>query len=86
MAQKAKRRTKSVPIAKPAHSGNGFQNSNGLHKNHKWVPGDPTEDHPLAGAMGAFRDDPFWDEFVQAMKDARREEDERYFKDLEDEP
>jgi hypothetical protein len=80
MAQKAKRRTKGIPVVRPIHNGNGF------HKNHSWVPGDPIENHPLAGAMGAFKDDPLWDEFIQAMKDARHEEDERYFKTLEDEP
>ncbi len=41
------------------------------------------KDHPLASVAGSFKDDPFWDEFIQLMKDARREEDERYFKELD---
>lgn len=86
MAQKAKSRRPGagrVAVTPPQNnSGNG--STSGFHK------ADPQppllgKDHPLAGAMGAFKDDPFWDEFVQLMKDARREEDERYFKDLEDE-
>lgn len=79
MSQKAKRRTKIASLADPIRNGNGF------HKNHAWVPGDPIENHPLAGVAGSFKDDPFWDEFIQIMKDERRKEDERYFKDLEEE-
>ena len=41
------------------------------------------KNHPLASVMGAFNDDPFWDEFIQLMKDARREENERDFKELD---
>lgn len=42
------------------------------------MPGDPPELHPLFSSFGAFKDDPFWDEFVQAMDDERRKIDERY--------
>ncbi len=78
MAQKAKQ-TKTAQVANSAQNGNGF------HKNHSWVPGDPVETHPLAGIAGSYQDDPFWDEFQQAMRDARREEDERDFQGLKDE-
>jgi hypothetical protein len=32
-------------------------------------------EHPIATLSGLFQDDPLWDEFVQAMKRARFEED-----------
>ncbi len=84
MAQKAKRRIKtlstktlSVPTAR---NGNGFHRN---YKNHSWVPGDPIENHPLADLMGSHANDPYWDEFIQIMKDLRREELERDLKNLE---
>ncbi len=87
MAQKAKSRRPGggrVPVM-PSQNNAANGSTNGFHQ------ADPQppllgKDHPLASAMGAFKDDPFWDEFIQLMKDARREEDERYFKELEDEP
>ena len=77
MALKAKRRTKST-IPPPHRSGikNNGNGSNGFH-NREWQPGDPPELHPLAGAMGAFKDDPLWDDFLNAMKEARRLEREQ---------
>ncbi len=91
MAQKAKsrrprtRRGAVTPPRNTAANGSTNGSTNGFHQ-----AGPPPpllgKDHPLASAMGAFKDDPFWDEFIQLMKDARREEDERYFKELEDEP
>lgn len=70
--QKAKRRTNAMPAL------DGAQNGSGVHKNDTWKPGDPPELHPLFSSFGAFKDDPFWDEFVQAMDDERRKIDERY--------
>jgi hypothetical protein len=32
-------------------------------------------EHPIAALSGLFRDDPLWEEFVQAMQRARAEED-----------
>ncbi len=81
MALKAKRRTKTLS-ASYSNGSNGH--SNGFHK-HEWQPGDPTKDHPLAGVAGSFKDDPLWDEFIQIMKDLRREELERDLKNLEGE-
>ncbi len=93
MAQKAKRRIKtlstktlstktlSVPTAR---NGNGFHRD--LPTNRSWVPGDPIENHPLASLAGSHKGDPTWDEFIQIMKDLRREELERDLKNLEDEP
>ena len=78
MGQKAKRRTSPAPIAKSVSNGNGF------HKDGSWLLGDPIPNHPLASIAGSYKDDPFWDEFVQAMADARREEEERFLKDRED--
>jgi len=80
MAVKAKRRTKTVSV--PANTRNG----NGFHKNHPWMPGDPVEANPLASIAGSYKDDPFWDEFVQIMKDERQKELERDLKNLENEP
>ena len=80
MALKAKRRTK---IITPPHR-NGSNGSNGFHKR-EWQPGDPPELHPLAGVAGSFKDDPLWDDFIQIMKDLRREELERDLKNLEGE-
>lgn len=86
MAQKAKSRRPGagrVAVTPPQSDAvNG--STNGFHQ------ADPQppllgKDHPLAKVAGSFKDDPFWDEFIQLMKDARREEDERYFKELEDE-
>ena len=79
MAQHAKRRTKAVSQAPQSSNGNG------THKTARWIPGDPIENHPLASAMGAFKDDPTWEEFIQHMKDFRREELERDLKNLETE-
>ena len=74
--QKAKHRpntvTKIVRVEAPARNGNG------THSKHGWMPGDPPELHPLFSSFGAFKDDPFWDEFVQAMEDERRKLDERH--------
>ncbi len=78
--QKAKHRTKIVSV--PAHS----QNGNGFHKNHEWVPGDSVEDNPIARIAGSYKDDPFWDEFIQILKDDRQKELERDLKNLENEP
>ena len=78
--QKAKHRTKTVYV--PAYP----QNGNGYHKEDTWKVGDPPEKHPLYSAAGAFKDDPFWDEFVQIMKDERQKELERDLKNLETEP
>ena len=63
---------------RPAPQKNGTNGStNGSHK------GDPEpllgRNHPLASVAGSFKDDPFWDEFIQIMKDERRKEDERDF-------
>ncbi len=75
MPLKAKRRTKST--TPPHHNGNGSNNgSNGFHKR-EWQPGDPPELHPLASTAGAFKDDPLWDDFLLAMKEARRQEREQ---------
>lgn len=85
MAQKAKsRRPGAGRIAVSLQSSGANGSTNGFHK------ADPEppllgKDHPLASIAGSYKDDPFWDEFIQIMKDARREEDERYLKDLEDE-
>lgn len=85
MAQKAKRRTKmlSVPVARNGRNGNGFHKD--LPTNRSWVPGDPIENHPLASLAGSHKDDPPWDEFIQIMKDLRREELERDLRYLENE-
>ena len=72
MPLKAKRRTKSA-ISLPHRNGNS---SNGFHKR-EWQPGDPPELHPLASTAGAFKDDPLWDDFLNAMKEARRLEREQ---------
>jgi hypothetical protein len=32
-------------------------------------------EHPIAAFSGIFKDDPLWDEFVEAMQRARAEED-----------
>ena len=69
--QKAKHR------AKAASAPSAAQNDNNSHLS-SWMPGDPPELHPLFSSFGAFKDDPFWDEFVQAMDDERRKIDERY--------
>ncbi len=76
--QKAKRRTRPAPVAVS-------RNGNGFHKHYTWVPGDPPEKHPLAAVAGSFKDDPFWDEFVQIMKDERQKQLERDLKNLENE-
>ena len=81
MALKAKRRTKLIT---PSHRNSHKNGSNGFHKR-EWQRGAPTEDHPLAGVAGSFKDDPLWDEFIQIMKDLRREELERDLKNLEGE-
>jgi len=76
--QKAKHRTRVVYVPTPSQNGNGF------HKNHSWVPGDPVEEHPLYSAMGAFKDDPIFEESVQLMKKLRQEELERDLKWLDE--
>lgn len=86
MAQKAKSRRPTAARAAAPPQSNGTNGSNGKNGSHKADDQPPLlgKDHPLASVIGAFRDDPFWDEFVQLMKDARREEDERYFKQLDE--
>ncbi|MGI4788509.1 MAG: hypothetical protein ACRYFS_06620 [Janthinobacterium lividum] len=74
--QKAKHLTKIVP----ASTGNG----NGIHQEHKWVPGDPPEKHPLFVLAGKYKDDPLFNETVELMKRLRQEELERDIKALED--
>ncbi|MBV9850360.1 MAG: hypothetical protein JO250_11855 [Armatimonadetes bacterium] len=37
--------------------------------------GSAGKDHPLASSAGVFADDPLWDEFIQAMEEARCEID-----------
>ncbi len=81
MALKAKRRTKTTT---PPHLNGHNNGSNGFHQR-EWQVGDPPELHPLAGVAGSFKDDPLWDDFMQIMKDLRREELERDLKNLEDE-
>ncbi len=80
MAVKAKRRTKSALVPANNHNGNGF------HKDYAWVPSNSIEANPLARIAGSYKDDPFWDEFVQIMKDERQKELERDLKNLENEP
>ncbi len=80
MAVKAKRRTRPFPV--PANNRNG----NGFHANDAWVSGASVEDNPIASIAGSYKDDPFWDEFVQIMKDERQKELERDLKNLENEP
>ena len=83
MPLKAKRRTKLV--SSPHRNGTGNNgHSNGFHKR-EWQPGDPPELHPLAHLVGSHKDDPYWDEYIQLMKDLRREELERDLKNLEGE-
>ena len=86
MAQKAKsRRPGAGRVGVPLQQKNGTNSSsNGVHKA---GPAPPLlgKDHPLASVAGSFKDDPFWDEFIQIMKDERRKEDERYFKELDKE-
>ena len=74
MPLKAKRRTKS--ITPPPHRNGSDSSGNGFH-NREWQRGDPPELHPLAGTAGAFKDDPLWDDFLLAMKEARRQEREQ---------
>lgn len=85
VAQKAKsRRPAAARIAAP-HHGNGTNGSDGRNGSHG-ADADPPllgKNHPLAHIAGSYKDDPFWDEFVQLMKDARREENERDFKELD---
>ncbi len=33
------------------------------------------KNHPLAKLAGSYQNDPFWDEFIQVMQDARAAED-----------
>jgi len=83
VAQKAKSRRPAAARAAAPHS-NGMNGSNGKNGVHE-VNTDPPmlgKNHPLAHVAGSFKDDPFWDEFIQLMKDARREENERDFKEL----
>ena len=79
--QKAKHRTS--PMTKIVYVPTYPQNGNGSYKDDyqkddNWMPGDPPEKQPLFSSMGAFKDDPFWDEFVQAMDNERRKIDEWY--------
>ena len=78
--QKAKHRTKALPV--PAQP----QNGNGFHQNAAGLPDDLPENDPIAQIAGSYKDDPFWDEFIQHMKDFRRQELERDLKNLENEP
>ena len=80
MAVKAKRRTKSVSVPPNNHNGNGF------HKDYASVSSTSIEANPLASIAGSYKDDPFWDEFVQIMKDERQKELERDLKNLQSEP
>ena len=83
MAQNAKSRRPGGHVAVPPPQKNGTNGStNGFHKA---GPEPPLlgKDHPLASVAGSFKDDPFWDEFIQIMKDERRKEDERDFKELD---
>ena len=79
--QKAKHRASTVTkiIYVPTYP----QNGNGYHKEDKWVVGDPPEKHPLAGIAGSYKDDPFWDEFIQTMQEERQKELARDLKNLE---
>jgi len=36
------------------------------------------EDHPLADSAGSFKDDPLWDEMMQAVQNHRRELDAEF--------
>ena len=89
MAQKAKIRRPGGRIAGSAPQSNGTNGSanNGANGFHKADPEPPLlgKDHPLAHIAGSYKDDPFWDEFIQIMKDERLREDERYLKDLKGE-
>ena len=53
------------------------------------MPGSATSqtglNHPLAGVIGMFADDPLWDEFIEEMAKYRRECDERYAAELDKE-
>ena len=89
--QKVKRRSPVVVYVPVTRNGNGNGNGNGSghsngsgHKKPRWVPGDPIENHPLAGLAGSHKDDPTWDEYVQIMADLRREELERDLKYLDE--
>ena len=87
MAQKAKSRRpgagRAVAVPPQSNGTNGSTNgsTNGFHR------ADPEpllgKNHPLASVMGAFKDDPFWAEFIQIMKDERRKENERDFEELD---
>jgi hypothetical protein len=55
---------------KPARRGRGASSASreGKSKGKK-------AEHPLAPLSGIFKDDPLWDEFVDALRRARAEED-----------
>lgn len=78
--QKAKHRAK--PVLVPTHA----QNGNGFHKSSEWISVYPPGTDQIASIAGSYKDDPFWDEFIQKMEDFRREELERDLKNLENEP
>jgi len=82
MPLKAKRRTKAIS---PPHLNGSKNGSNGFHKR-EWQVGDPPELHPLAHLAGSHKDDPYWDEYIQLMKDLRREELARDLEALKDQP
>jgi len=85
VAQKAKSRRPAAARAAITPHGNGTNGSNGKNGFHEENDDPPLlgKNHPLAHIMGSYKDDPFWDEFVQLMKDARREQNERDFKELD---
>ena len=90
MAQKAKSRRPGAgdaATAPPQSNGTNGSTNGSTNDFHKADPEPPLlgKDHPLASVAGSFKDDPFWDEFIQIMKDERRKEDERYFKELDKE-
>lgn len=86
MAQKAKSRRPAAARAAAPLQSNGTNGSNGKNGSHEADTNPPMlgKNHPLASIAGSYKDDPFWDEFIQLMKDARREEDERYFRQLDE--
>ena len=78
--QKAKRRIKVIPVPAQIRNGNGF------HHNTGGRAGSPSGNDPIARIAGSYKDDPFWAEFLQHMKDFRRQDLERDLKNLENEP
>ena len=68
MAQKAKSRRLGVKraVVMPPHDNLSNGSTNGFHKTEAQssLLG---ENHPLAKIAGSFKDDPFWDEFIQLI-------------------